>query len=248
MAESTSDVRVRENPRWIRGTRRGHVVVDSRDSVFVWENEYYPAWYFPADDVAADLRPTGSVFDSDRGVGTRYDLVVDDEVVADAAWRHLDSPVADLRGRVRIGWDAVDSWFEEDVEVFVHPRSPEVRVDVLPSSRHVRVTIDGEVVADSVRSSILYEARLPPRHYIPKSDVRMDLLTPTETTSACPYKGFASYWSVTVGGVSHADLAWGYRTPLPESEGVAGLVCFYNEKVDIEVDGEPIGRPSTKFS
>ncbi len=132
--------------------------------------------------------------------------------------------------------------------MFVHPRSPEVRVDILPSSRHVRVLIDDVVVADSVRSSLLFETGLPTRYYLPKSDVRMDLLTPTESESACPYKGWANYWSVQTDGDVHTDVVWGYRTPLPESEAVAGLVCFYNEKVDIEVDGVMLERPKTKFS
>ena len=128
------------------------------------------------------------------------------------------------------------------------PRSPEVRVDALPTSRHVRVIVDGVVVADSTRSTVLYETGLPPRYYLPKNDVRMDLLTPTESTSGCPYKGWANYWTVTVDGTEHIDLAWGYRTPLPESEPIAGLVCFYNEKVDLEIDGVLVERVKTKFS
>ena len=228
---------------------RGATVVDSRAARFVWEVPYYPAWYFPVADVRGELRANGATVRSpSRGEGTRYDLVVDGEVLADAAWRHLDSPVEELRALVRLEWDALDSWFEEEVEVFVHPRSPEVRVDVLPTSRHVRVSVDGQVVADSTGARVLYETGLPPRYYLPKPDVRMDLLTPTATSTACPYKGWAQYWNVTVGGVTHDDLAWGYRTPLPESAAIAGLVCFYNEKVDIEIDGEPVGRPTTKFS
>ncbi|MFT7597630.1 MAG: hypothetical protein ACI8TP_000550 [Acidimicrobiales bacterium] len=148
---------------------------------------------------------------------------------------------------VRIEFDRLDGWFEEDVEVFVHPRSPEVRVDVLASSRRVRVSLDGVELADSSRARVLYETGLPPRYYLPKTDVRMDLLVPTESSSGCPYKGWANYWTVEVNGTTHPDLAWGYRTPLPESVDVAGLVCFYNEKVDLEIDGEALARPRTKF-
>lgn len=244
-------LRTRPNPKWIRGYRDGRLVVDSRRTLFVWEHEYYPAWYVPIDDVDADVIETTSTFDGGaRGDGTVVDLRLDGELdgetVSRAGWCHLDSPA--LSDLVRLEWESMDAWFEEDVEVFVHPRSPEVRVDVLPSSKHVRVKIDGHVVADSVRTSVLYEAMLPPRYYIPKVDVRMDLLTATESESQCPYKGWARYWSVTVGGSTHEDIAWGYRTPLPEAAGVAGLVCFYNEKVDIEIDGEPLERPITKFS
>ena len=244
---TSDELKTRENPKWIRGFRNGRLVADSRRTLFVWEHEYYPAWYIPVDDVAADVIATGKTFDGGaRGVGTMTDLSVDGDVVSAAGWQHLD--VADLQDRVRLEWDSMDTWFEEDVEVFVHPRSPEVRIDVLPSSKHVRVLIDGDVMADSVRTSVLYEAMLPPRYYVPQSDVRMDLLTATDTESQCPYKGWAHYWSATIGGSTHEDIAWGYRTPLPESEGVAGLVCFYNERVDIEVDGEPLEQPVTKFS
>lgn len=242
-------VRVVPNPKWIKGLVGGVAVVDSRESRFVWEIPYYPAWYFPLEDVQGTLVPTTeTVRSASRGEGTVFDLQIGDVLIRAAARRHLDSPVEELRDLVRFEWDAMDSWFEEDIEVFVHPRSPEVRVDALPSSRHIRVLIDGEVVADSPRPTILYETGLPPRYYLAKSDVRMDLLQPTESQTACPYKGWANYWSVTIGGNEHTDIAWGYRTPLPESEGVAGLVCFYNEKVDIEIDGTVLDRPKTKFS
>ena len=249
MTDPRPRVRVEPNPKWIRGTVDGRTVVDSRDVRYVWEVPYYPAWYFPLADVDATLVPNGTALRSpSRGEGTRYDLVVGDLTIPDAAWRHVDSPVEELRELVRIEWNAMDAWFEENVEVFVHPRSPEVRIDSLPSSRHVRVTVDGEVVADSTHATVLFETGLPARYYLPKSDVRMDLLTPTNSTSACPYKGWANYWNVTVDGVIHEDLVWGYATPLPESLAIGGLVCFYNEKVDIELDGVAMDRPKTKFS
>lgn len=245
----TDRVRIEPNPKWIRGVANGVTVVNSRLARFVWEIPYYPAWYFPIDDVHAELKSTGDTFRSpSRGDGTRYDLVVHGEAVPNAAWRHLDSPVEELRDLVRIEWDALDTWFEEDVEVFVHPRDPHVRVDALTSSRHVRVSIDGTVVADSEHPTILYETGLPPRYYFPKADVRMDLLTPTETETSCPYKGWSHYWNVTAGDTTHPDLAWGYRTPLAESAGIEGLVCFYNEKVDIEIDGVAVDSPHTMFS
>ena len=149
---------------------------------------------------------------------------------------------------IAFDWASMDAWFEEDEEVFVHARDPYTRVDVLASSRRIEVVIDGVTVAESDHARLLFETGLPVRYYLPKTDVRMDLLTPTATESHCPYKGTAQYWSVTVNGATHDDVVWGYKTPLPESNGIGGLVSFYNEKVDILVDGVPEDRPKTVFS
>jgi uncharacterized protein (DUF427 family) len=156
--------------------------------------------------------------------------------------------IAELPEHVKVEWSAVERWFEEDEEVFIHPRDPYRRVDALPSSRHVVVRVDGTVVADSHKPTILYETGLPPRYYLPPDDVRVDLLTPTGTSTGCPYKGFARYWTLTVDGTEYPDLVWGYDDPLPESAPVKGLMCFYNEKVELEIDGEPIEPVVTKFS
>jgi len=166
--------------------------------------------------------------------------------VADQSLPHTS--IDELPDHVKLDWSAVERWYEEDEEVFIHPRDPYRRVDALPSSRHVVVRIGGTVVADSTRPTILFETGLPPRYYLPADDVRMDLLTTTDTTSGCPYKGFARYWSVEVDGETHPDLVWGYDDPLPESAPVKGLMCFYNEKVDLEIDGEPIEQVTSKFS
>src|SRR5690606_20200851 len=118
------------------------------------------------------------------------------------------------------------------------------RVDVLSSSRHVRIEVNGVTVADSRSPRLLFETGLPTRYYLPKTDVRLDLLEPTDTVTHCPYKGTAEYWSVN----GEKDLAWSYRTPLPESEKIAGLIAFYDEKVDVYVDGVRQDRPTTKFA
>jgi uncharacterized protein (DUF427 family) len=142
----------------------------------------------------------------------------------------------------------MDAWFEEDEEVFVHPRDPHTRIDVLGSSRHIEILVDGVKIADSHQPRILFETGLPARYYLPRTDVRMDLLRPSATETQCPYKGTATYWSVVIDGTVHADLLWTYRTPTPESQKVAGLVCFYNERVDVVIDGVAQERPKTKFS
>jgi uncharacterized protein (DUF427 family) len=209
-------VRIEPSTKWIRGRVGDRTVVDTRRAQLVWEHEYYPWWYVPADDVHDSSLPT--------------------------------TDIAELPGHVKVDWSSVERWFEEDEEVFIHPRDPYRRVDALPSSRHVVVRVDGTVVADSHRPTILYETGLPPRYYLPSDDVRVDLLTPTGTSTGCPYKGFARYWTLTVDGTEHPDLVWGYDDPLPESAPVKGLMCFYNERVDLEIDGEPIDQVTTKFS
>ncbi len=259
-------IRTEANPKWVRGyldgtgdADDGTLIVDSTDTLFVWEMPYYPQWFFPAGDLVASLEPTGET-KSTPGLGEAivHDLIVTggsdgpegggDRRLPAAAWIYPDSPVVEVRDRVRIDFGALDRWMEEEVEVIVHPRSPYARIDVLASSRHVIVRVDGAVVADTRRASILYETGLPPRFYLPIDDVTAGVLTPTDSSSACPYKGIARYWDLTVESSVHRDLVWGYDDPLPESAGVQGLVCFYNEKVEIEVDGRPLGQPRTKFS
>jgi len=154
----------------------------------------------------------------------------------------------DIAGLRAFYWRKVDAWFEEDDEIFVHAKDPYSRVDVLNSSRHVVVAIDGEVLADTVRPRLLFETGLPTRYYIPKADVRMDLLTPTDTSTQCPYKGVAEYWSARVGDEEHDDIAWSYPFPIPECPKIEGLVCFFNERTDITVDGELQPRPRTAWS
>jgi uncharacterized protein (DUF427 family) len=142
----------------------------------------------------------------------------------------------------------MDEWFEEDEPIYVHPRDPYTRVDILASTRRVVVEVDGQVVADSSQPRILFETGLPPRYYIPLTDVRMDLLRPSATQTQCPYKGTATYWSLEVDGAVHEDVVWIYRSPISESQKIAGLACLYNEKVDISLDGVRQERPHTHFS
>jgi uncharacterized protein (DUF427 family) len=141
----------------------------------------------------------------------------------------------------------MDSWWEEDDQVFKHARDPYHRVDVLRSSRHVTVELDGTVVADTERPLLLLETGLPPRWYIPRADVRLDLLTTTDTTSTCPYKGVASYFTARVAGTEYEDLAWTYVTPIPECPKIEQAVSFFNERVDLTVEGEGQERPETHW-
>ncbi|MFC9660993.1 DUF427 domain-containing protein [Nocardia sp. NPDC127606] len=240
-------VKVETGQKRVRVYLRGKLVADTLRPLLVWEIPYYPTYYVPLTDVRADLDPNGITEHSpSRGDATGYDVMVEGLRADGAALRYLDSPLSELKDAVRLDIAAFD-WFEEDEQVFVHPRDPYSRVDILGSSRHVRVEIDGVTVADSHSPRILFETGLPARYYLPLTDVRMDLLTASDTHTSCPYKGTADYWNVRVGDTEHADIVWIYRTPLPESQKVAGLACFYNEKVDIYLDGVRQDRPHTPF-
>ncbi len=239
------EVRVERSAKRLRAYLAGELVADSTRPVLVWEKPYYPTYYLPADDVRAKLVPTGRTDQVERlGEAELLDVVVGGTTGAAVARRYPHSPVALLRDLVKIDWGAVDQWFEEDEPVFVHPRDPYHRVDILGSSRHVKVVLDGVTVAESGQPRILFETGLPPRYYLPLTDLRLDLLRPSETRTQCPYKGTAEYWSVEVNGTRHEDLIWTYRTPLAESQKIAGLACFYDERVVLYVDGERPERPS----
>ena len=229
------------NPKWIRGLVDGVVIVDSRAVLGVWDHRHYPSWYFPRDDVKAELRATGEVT-AVAGVGsaTVHDVVVGARVLAGAATSHENSPVSELHHRVKLDFSAVDRWFEEDVEVFTEPKNPYVRLDVLASSRHIKVTYNGVVIAETHKPTILYETGVAPRYYIPAVDVRLDLLQPTDKTTGCPYKGFASYWTIVVDGAESVNSAWGYPTPFREAHAIAGMLSFYTNRLLFEVDGETV--------
>ena len=233
----------------IRAFVNGRPVVDTTHPVLVWEIPPYPAYYLPLADVVAELVPSDRREHAPgRGDARYFDVHVAGRVLKDAAWAYPRSPVEALRNLVRLDWDAMDEWMEEDEPVYVHPRSPYTRVDVLGSSRRVRIAVDGVTVADSDQPRILFETGLPPRYYLPLAHLRTDLLRPSATLTRCPYKGTATYWDIEVGGRLYEDHVWTYRAPLPESAKIAGLACFYDERVDTYVDGVLAPRPRTPFS
>jgi uncharacterized protein (DUF427 family) len=231
-------VRVEHGAKRVRAYLGGELVADTTHPLLVWEKPYYPTYYFPAADVRAELRADGGVAHSpSRGDGITFSVRAGDTEAAGAAIRYEDSPFEELRAAIRLDWAAMDAWFEEDEQVFTHPRDPYTRVDILPSSRHVRIEVDGATIAETSKPTLLFETNLPVRYYLPKTHIRMDLLTPSESTSHCPYKGDAEYWSFALGDSVKADIAWSYRTPLPESQKIAGLISFYPERVELYVDG-----------
>jgi len=244
------DHRVEIHPcaKRVRGRFGDAWVADSTRTLLVRETGRTPVYYFPREDVdLGESRPSDrKELNPFTGEARFRPLRTGARLAPDAAWSY-EAPydeAAALAGYVAFDWSKVDAWFEEDEEVYVHPRDPFVRVDVLPSSRKVEVVLGGEVIASTTAAHFVFETGLPVRYYIPKDDVRMDLLTPTATQTECPYKGEAWYWSATVGGETCEDVAWAYADPLPEVAAIAGKVCFYNERVDeIRVAGVVPPKP-----
>jgi uncharacterized protein (DUF427 family) len=247
---SRGQVRTEAGAKRVRAYLGGELVADTTRPLLVWEAPYYPTYYFPASDVRADLLTSegSSEHSPSRGDGEVLTVRAGGREAAGAALRYSESPIEELRDTIRLRWDAMDAWFEEDEEVFTHARDPHTRVDILPSSRHVRVEIDGAVIAESTSPRLLFETGLPTRFYLPKTHVRMGMLELGELVTHCPYKGRAISFGARTGGRVHDNVAWCYPTPLPESERVAGLIAFYNEKVDLHIDGTLAERPASRFS
>jgi uncharacterized protein (DUF427 family) len=236
------------SPGWVRARVGDVTVIDSKRVLLLWEEgKVLPVYLFPRDDVRTDLlRPSENPLpETHHGLASYWTLDLDGQVVENAAWSYSVEQLADY---LAFKWKAMDAWYEEEERIVAHPRDPYHRVDVRESSRYVRVVLDGETVADTHRPWLLFETGHPTRYYIPPEDVRMDLLKPSETRTLCAYKGEAHYWSVSVGGEDYEDIAWSYPDPLPDNQRIRDLVCFFNEHLDIYVDGEVAERPTTQWS
>ena len=230
-------------PRRIRGRLGGRTIFDTTRARYVWEWSHYPQYYVPRDDVDPEvLVDEGVRHRGRRGTVQVHGLQVGGQHRPGAAQVIVDSTLAGIADTVRFDWGALDAWYEEDEEVFVHPRNPYVRVDAVRSSRHVQVRLGDLVLGESFSPVLVFETGLPTRYYIDETDIAFEHLEPSATQTLCPYKGVTSgYWSVRIGDTVHPDLAWTYHYPLPAAGPIAGLVAFYNEKVDIVVDGVPVG-------
>jgi uncharacterized protein (DUF427 family) len=240
-----------DSPRRMRALFAGETVVDSRHPKLLHEHGKLPVYYFPEDEVRMDLlEPSDrSTHCPWKGDASYWSVRVGDRMAENAVWSYPD-PVDEvpLAGYMAFYWDKMDAWLEEDEDALVHARDPYHRVDILRSSRHVKVSVNGEVVAETRRPLALFETGLPPRWYIPREDVRMELLKNSDKHTGCAYKGFASYWSVLAGGELEEDLVWCYPDPTRDAERIQGYLAFFNERVDIEVDGEAQERPHTQWS
>jgi uncharacterized protein (DUF427 family) len=237
-------------PRRIRAMVGGQTVLDTLRAMYVWEWAGYPQYYIPVADVAPGaLVDLGRTQHLKRGTAQMHSLRVGEQIRAEAAQLYTESPIPGLCGMVRFEWSALDSWYEEDERVFVHPRSPYVRVDAVRSTRAVRVEVEGQVLAASSSPVMVFETGLPTRYYLNRTDAAMDSLIATDTVSECPYKGTTSgYWSVPARSGLHADLAWSYDFPTRQLLPIAGMIAFYNERVDTFVDGVLQERPLTHFA
>jgi len=225
-------------------------IADSTRVQLMLESGRLPVYYFPVADVRMDLLVPGTRRGTSATKGEATYLTIDTgkNSASDAAWRYNASPAGgpDLSGLIAFRWRAMDAWYEEDEEVIAHARDPFHRIDVLRSARRVEVRIGGSVVADTRRSRMLFETGLPVRYYLPREDVHLDLLTPSGTVTACAYKGRTSqYWTLRDG---MRDVAWSYASPSPEVGAIAGMVCFFNERAEISVDGVVQPRPQTPWS
>lgn len=234
-------------PKRIRVEVGGEVIADSRRAFLLHEGGHMPIYYFPPQDVRSDvLAPSDHhTHCPKKGDASYHTIRAGGEVVQDGAWYYPDPlpgapPIKDL---IAFPFDRMGRWLEEGEEIGVHPRDPYHRIDVLATDRHIRISLGGQVLAETDRAVALFESNLPARWYIPAEDVVVEL-SPSDTVSRCPYKGTASYYSVEGG----PDLVWYYTEPLAEVGRIAGLLCFYDERVDVELDGELQERPESPFS
>jgi uncharacterized protein (DUF427 family) len=255
----------------IRAVLGGATVLDSTRAVLVWEpRRIVPSYAIPVDDVAGEVvSADAAVVGAADGAGVRVPDVSGSPVltpadpfavhtaeghVADVRAGGQDRPGAgfcpadpDLAGYVVLDFGAFDAWYEEDELNVAHPRDPFHRIDVLTSSRHVSLELDGQVLAESSRPMLLFETMLPARYYLPREDILAELV-PSGTRTYCAYKGQASYWSATSGGRILPDIAWTYEEPLHDAARVRGLIAFFGERLDVVLDGERLKRPITPWS
>jgi uncharacterized protein (DUF427 family) len=253
----------------IRASLAGDVVVDTVHARLVWEpRRVTPIFAVPEHDLSAKLAPAalpaafvqehafalgqgeaptaldpGTGFGKHTCAGEELDVVVGAATAPRAAFRPEDP---DLAGYVVLDFSAFD-WLEDDEEIIGHPRDPFHRVDIRASSRNVEVALDGVTLASTTGAHLLYETMLPVRYYIPPSDVRLDLMKESPKRTVCPYKGQASYWSNPDSGQG-ANIAWSYDRRFRDAAQIHGLISFFNERVDLSVDGVLQPRPVTPWS
>lgn len=250
-------VKTLPTPRKVQLLFGGVYILRTTKAVYVWEHPFYPQFYVPLSELVA-ASESGSFeleevekFRAEDGkhVATQYVIRVPKTIATNqivAFSDELHGNAEQLKGLVKIEF-GVCQWFEEDTPIHVHPKDPFKRVDVLQSTRDIKVSVDGQMIAHTTTSMHLYETGLPCRFYIPLTSIDPTVLRPSDMRTKCPYKGEAEYYNVEVNGKLHENLFWYYTRPNVEVSKVEGLVCPYNERVDIELDGQKLERPETHF-
>jgi len=262
------------SPKRIRAIHSNVLLFDTTSALLLWEHPYYPTIYIPVTNLITGLTSSSNKLsfrdDPDsKSNGDIYKKVVRkllEEFKIVEEWRITEIVVSGVEGEekvikdvvefeggkldgfVRIPFDAVDLWLEESIPMHVHIRDPYKRIDTLKSTRHITIKIDGTVMADSHSPVLLFETGLPTRYYLPPDSLTWNYIRSSDTVTRCPYKGEASYYSVKFNGKEWKDVVWYYKYPIAESLEVAGLVCFYNEKVEVWVDGVKEEGVVSKFS
>jgi uncharacterized protein (DUF427 family) len=271
LASGFGQLRHEPTAKRIQALLGGETVVDSTRTVLVWEpRRIVPSYAVPVEDMRGELVPAGQAAGApgdDVGValadvtalrvldpsvpftvhsaeGEMVDVHAAGQRRPGAGFRPADP---DLAGLVILDFGAFDAWYEEDELNVGHPRDPFHRIDVLPSSRQVRLELDGQVLAVSSRPVLLFETMLPARYYLPRADVTAELV-PSPTRTWCAYKGQASYFSTSVGGRLVPDLAWSYPDPQHDAARVRDLIAFFDERIDVILDGQRRARPVTPWS
>jgi len=244
--------------KWVRVFFGGQAIADSRRPLLLLSSERTPVYLFPLDDVRqaalarsdyAEAAPARGA--AGLGPASYWHVQAGGRTAENAARQYAQAPAeqARLRDHIALEWNLMDAWFEEGEQVYAHPADPFHRIDVRHSSRHVRVVIAGQTVAETRQPVLLFETGLPTRYYLPKTDVRLDLLAPSAKETWCAYKGKATHHSFQIGDQLVKDIAWSYPFPNPEFSKIQGLISFYNERLDeFYVDGAPVARAQTPWS
>ena len=249
------NIHFESSPRRVRVKFGDEWIADSTEMMLMYETGHLPVYYFPIKDTRTELlHPTShSTHCPYKGEASYWTIKAGGKESENAVWGYktpYDEMVKiDLQNYYSFYWSKMDQWFEEDEEIFVHPRDPHKRIDAVSSSRLVKIVLGGETIAESSKGIFLFETGLPTRYYLPRADVKMEFLSPTETATRCPYKGTATHWSAKIGQRTFSDIAWSYPEPIEECRKIKELICFYNENVDsIFIDGQKMETPETKWS
>ena len=243
-----------ESPKWVRTMFGGETIADSTGVMILRRANRLPVYCFPKEDVRMDLMEQTQHISEfpPQGTATYWNIKVGNKIAENAAWNFLNPKDVwqSLKDYLIFEWGKMDSWYEEDEEVFVHLRDPYHRVDILKSTRKIRIVVGEQTVAETDRPLLLFETGFPTRYYIPKEDVHMNFLKPSDLKTRCPYKGIASsYWSIKVGDKILENCVWSIHDPLPAAYKIKDYLCFFNEKVDaIYVNNELVPKPKTPWS